>query len=180
MEKTLTLIITILLVASCGVCKHCPPTTETNVRDSVVVRYKDSTRITDVVNVRDSVIFVELPKESSSSVLPTMLPSHLETSIAESDAYVDSLGLHHTLTNKDGALEAHVPVTEHEHYEEHWHEKDSTFMHDVSQTQVQIKEVEKPLSCWKQAKLDSFWGLICALFISLVWIFRKPLLGIIK
>lgn len=180
MNSLLKILPACIILASCGVCKHCPSHTETNVRDSIVVRYKDSTRITDVVNARDSIIYVELPKESSSSVLPTMLPSHLETSLAESDAYVDSLGLHHTLTNKDGSLEAHVPVTEHEHYEEHWHEKDSTSMHDASQTQVQIKEVEKPLSRWKQAKLDSFWGLICALFICLAWIFRKPLLGIIK
>ena len=45
-----------------------------------------------------------------------------------------------------------------------------------------IKEVkvEKPLSWFKRAKLAAFWWLLAALGGCLVWIFRKPLMGVIK
>lgn len=172
MYKVATLIITIVLLASCGICRHCPCKGSVSVRDSVAIHWKDSVRIKDSLVVRDSVFAVPLPTESSSSVIPTILPSHLETSIAESDAFVDSLGLHHTLKNKDGSLEAHVPVTEHHHYEEHYQQKNSTATH----SEIKPIEVEKELTWWQTFRIKAFWWLILALVVTNI----KSILKLLK
>lgn len=43
-----------------------------------------------------------------------------------------------------------------------------------------IVEMEKPLAKSKQLKMDAFWWLIGALALCLLWIFRKPILKLIK
>ena len=49
-----------------------------------------------------------IPLESHTIVTPTK-KSHLETSLAESDAEIDSLGLlHHTLTNKKDSIKTKI------------------------------------------------------------------------
>lgn len=44
-----------------------------------------------------------------------------------------------------------------------------------------IKEVQvaKPLSWWQNLKIRAFWGLLGAVLLLLLWIFRKPLLKLI-
>jgi len=63
-------------------------------------------------------------------------------------------------------------------YKDRW--RDSISIREVHDTTLVNKEVEKPLSRYKQAKLDCFWWLICGLFVCLGWIFRKPILKLIK
>ena len=41
-------------------------------------------------------------------------------------------------------------------------------------------KVEKPLSWWQKAKIGAFWWLLAALAVALVYIFRKPILKLIK
>ena len=49
-----------------------------------------------------------LPLESHTIITPTK-KSHLETSVAESDAEIDSLGLlHHTLVNKKDSIKTKI------------------------------------------------------------------------
>jgi len=145
-------------------------------RDSVAVRYIDSLRVKDSLRIRDSLFLVPIPVEGSQNIFPSFMPSHLETSLAESDAYVDSLGLHHSLRNKDTSIGVHVPVTEHVVHEEHTAQKDSI------RTEYTIKEVEveKPLTKCQTAKIGAFWYLCGALALCLLWIFRKPLLKLLK
>ena len=58
--------------------------------------------------VHTELISVALPLENHSIVTPTK-KSHLETSLAESDAEIDSLGLlHHTLVNKKDTLKTKI------------------------------------------------------------------------
>lgn len=58
--------------------------------------------------VRTELVSVALPLESHTIVTPTK-KSHLETSVAESDAEIDSLGmLHHTLTNKKDSIKTKI------------------------------------------------------------------------
>jgi len=53
----------------------------------------------------DSMSRVSLPQEASANVLPAEQQSHLYTSLAVSDAWIDSIGnLRHTLSNKDSAI----------------------------------------------------------------------------
>ena len=62
----------------------------------------------DSLVIHTELISVALPLESHSIVTPTK-KSHLETSVAESDAEIDSLGmLHHTLVNKKDSIKTKI------------------------------------------------------------------------
>ena len=62
----------------------------------------------DSLIVRTELVSIAIPLESHSIVTPTK-KSHLETSLAESDASIDSLGLlHHTLVNKKDSLKSKI------------------------------------------------------------------------
>ena len=143
-----------------------------NIRDSVAVHYKDSTIYKDSLRIRDSLMYVPIPVEGSQNIFPPFLPSHLETSLAESDAFVDSLGLHHSLKNKKGEIGVHVPVTEHTVHEEHTSQKDSV---RVEYVEVPV-EVEKELSGWQAFQLKSWWLLSFVAFA----LFSKLILKILK
>lgn len=56
---------------------------------------------------------------------------------------------------------------------------DTVAVHD-SVAVERVKEVEKPLSAWKKVRLGAFWWLLAALAGCLAWIFRKPLVKLIK
>ena len=88
------LIIVILAFYGCSTPKLLPST-------NVKIIAKDS------LVVRTELISVALPLESHSII--TKSKSHLETSVAESDAEIDSLGLlHHTLVNKKDSLKSKI------------------------------------------------------------------------
>ena len=62
----------------------------------------------DSLIVHTELVSAALPLESHTIVTPTK-KSHLETSVAESDASIDSLGmLHHTLTNKKDSIKTKI------------------------------------------------------------------------
>lgn len=50
----------------------------------------------------------------------------------------------------------------------------------VAVERVKEVEVEKPLSVGQSLKIRAFWWLFAGLIISAAWIFRKPILAIIK
>ena len=151
------------MLVSCGTPGHLP-TSQTNIKDSTVVNVRDS------VVIRDSLVLVPMPVESSQNLLPEYVPSHLESSVAESDAWVDSLGLHHTLKNKDKPIEVHVPVTE------HIVTTDTTQSQETATNNTEYVEVEKELSWWQKFRIGAFWWLcggIALLSLILVFAFRK-------
>jgi hypothetical protein len=170
-----------LLVTSCGTAGKIPPKDETVTTDSTAVHQKDSVHIKDEVTVRDSLMNIPIPTEQSTANNQLLQPSHLETSIAESDAWVDSTGLHHTLRNKsDSSLQANVPITEHNHTEEHFHEQDSTAVSTSNHSHIEYIEVEKKLTWWQDFRIKAFWPLALSLLLCLLYIFRKPLLKLAK
>ena len=62
----------------------------------------------DSLYINTKLVSVALPLESHTIVTPTK-KSHLETSLAESDAEIDSLGLlHHTLVNKKDSIKTKI------------------------------------------------------------------------
>lgn len=81
-----------LLITGCG-STHRAARIQT--MQEVIITH-DST----IVTYRDSVTII--PVETSMNV--GIDSSHLETSLAVSDAWTDSLGLHHRIGNKPGAL----------------------------------------------------------------------------
>ena len=61
----------------------------------------------DSLIVKTELVSIALPLESHSIIAKKK--SHLETSLAESDAEIDSLGLlHHTLVNKKDSLKSKI------------------------------------------------------------------------
>ena len=61
----------------------------------------------DSLIVRTELVSIALPLESHSIIAKKK--SHLETSVAESDAEIDSLGmLHHTLANKKDSIKTKI------------------------------------------------------------------------
>ena len=62
----------------------------------------------DSLVINTKLVSAAIPLESHTIVTPTK-KSHLETSVAESDASIDSLGLlHHTLVNKKDSLRSKI------------------------------------------------------------------------
>lgn len=151
--RTLPLIAVCLLATSCGVCKR--PQAETITRDSVVIVKKDS------LVLRDSVVFVELPKESQA-VETFSDSSHLETSLATSDAIVRDGLLKHTLENKLKRYE--VPIQVPERYI--ISEASSSYNRVIRE----VVEVEKELTWWQKFRMSV--GSI-ALIVAAAWIAFK-------
>lgn len=144
----------VLLVAAVGCCGLRQLPVQTSVRDSVAVTYKDST----VIRYVD--VELSVPVESSRAVVPDS--SHLETSIAVSDASVDSLGhLHHSLSNKPGKLTAKAPIVE------HIIEKEETRTSEEQKTVTEY--IEKPLTPWQTFRLRAFWWLLGMVVLWIAW-----------
>lgn len=158
------LIASLLALAGCGAGKHLP--TEVH-KDSTVVNYVDST----VVSIRDSVVLVTIPAESSSAAFPADYRSHVETSIAESDAWVEDGTLHHTIRNKSHEkLPAVVPVTTVARVirdESH---------HDGLVQRTVVKEVEKKLTGWQRFRIGAFFWLLALAAVG--W--RRELWALVK
>ena len=113
MKKLLCILLSALLgLSGCGVLR-CPKP-ELQVKDSLVLHIKDS------LAIRYIPVEVPVPVEVVREIIPSSDSSHLETSVARSDAFIDSTGhLHHTLENKaDSSLHVDVPVEEHFHTEQ--------------------------------------------------------------
>ena len=63
-------------------------------------------------------------------------------------------------------------------YRDRW--RDSIQKTEVHDTTMVEKLVEKELSPVQKAKINSFWWLLLGLSGCLVWIFRKPIIALIK
>lgn len=135
MERIKRLIVVVLLLffASCGAQKNLPPT-ETQ-KDSVTIIVKE------VVKYRDSLIYVEVPVEVEKVIMAATDTSHLETSLAVSEAWVTDGKLNHTLAHKKTKIEKEVVIPE-------THTQTSTEKVESSE-RVEYVEVEAELSSWQ-------------------------------
>lgn len=128
-------------------------------------------RIVTEVEYRDRIVHdtarVEIPYEVEKIVTRDTV-SHLENSFAKSDAVVSGGFLSHSLESKPQYIRVPVEV----------HVTDTLIRE--SEIRTEIKEVEKPLSKWKSLKLVAFWWLVTAVAALLLWVFRKPVLKLIK
>lgn len=157
---TLVSLSLVLVVATgCGCHRHLP--IQQVQRDSVVLRIRDS------IAVRYVTVEVELPVESHRVVSSDS--SHLETSLAISDSFIDSLGhLHHSLENKPGKLQKEIPV------EEHFHSSESE--HEHQDVQTITVEVERQLTWWQK-----FWisaGKVLSSILGAILIFYAGKFGL--
>lgn len=145
-----TLLVTMLMLMSCGTMKH-QPTTTTN----VVTVVKDS------LIVRTDTLVIPVPVESHSSV--AYQHSRLETSVAWSEAEVDTLGLlHHQIENKPTALKKEVVyldrvVTEY---------RDSIVTKEVP-VEVEVIKTKTPRWAWRLVVFDALVALVFGAYLYL-------------
>ena len=65
-------------------------------------------------------------------------------------------------------------------YRDRWRDSIRVVRDSVAVETIKEVKVEQPLSWWKRAKLGAFWWVLGALVAALAWIFRKPLLTLLK
>lgn len=142
----------LLALTSCGAAA-----TLTEQRDSLVVHVRDS------VVYRDSVIYVPVPEGGDKAKLPDTDVSFLQTSVAESEAYVKDGVLHHSLRNRSEAIiPIKVSIPERIHSEERGLTR--------YLKEVQRIEVEKELSRWQRFLQSVGWS---ALIAGALWLAMK-------
>ena len=143
-------------IASCGSIKQVAITdkTETILRDSLIL--KDSTRYID------SIIYVNVPREKVMDIISSIDTSYLETSVAESIAYIDtnSLMIIHSLENKDTVLKERIV------YKDRYITKTQMVYRDS----VQIKEVPVEVVVEKTVYPKTYWWLL-GFFVIVVGVF---------
>lgn len=113
----------------------------------------------DSLYINTELISVAIPLESHSIVAPTK-KSHLETSVATSDASIDSLGLlHHTLVNKKDSIKTKIQYIDKIVY------RDSIEIREVP------VEVEKPVPYvpkFYQFTFILFWIFVLSVIVKLL------------
>ena len=124
----------ILALASCGTQR----VQLESAKDSVSVIIKES------VIYKDTTIYVEVPKESDKVMLPSSDTSHLETSIAISEAWLLDGKLNHTLVNKSS-----VSLSKDVELPNYITSKET----DHKEVIVQKVEVEKELNKWQSFRM---------------------------
>ena len=130
----LTLTIAMLMFTACGAVKHQPTTntqTTTIIRDSVAIH-------TDTVKV-------EIPVERYVDVVPAYDTLRLETTLAKSEAFVDTLThtLKGKLEHKPGALTTDVKYVERVRVEY----RDSLVTKEIP-VEVEVVRQVVPRWCW--------------------------------
>lgn len=164
------LFVAILLLIMCMLFSSCSPKViRETVTETVVERH-------DSLVYKDSLIYVPIPAESQTNVVLPKDTSKVETSFAESKAWVDTTGLlHHTIQNKrrDWGVQIKYP-------ERTIVSKATTTSHDKI---IVEKKVEKELNWWQKFRLWAFLPLLLACGFAyrktLIPLFTK-LLNLIK
>lgn len=151
--------ILLLAIMACAGCGPVKVVTEFQ-RDSVMVFVRDS------VLVRDTIVMADIPAESGANVLPDSDTSFLQTSLAESKAYIESGRLYHTLRNKSEML---LPVKVQYIDRVRSEKKDSIGWRQI----VETVEVEKQLSRWQNFVMALGYAVLIAGLAWLVWKLAK-------
>lgn len=140
------------LVVSCAA-----PKVVLEQRDSTVIHIKDSIRF------RDSLVLVPVPEGGDKAKLPDTDTSFLQTSVAESEAFVKDGVLHHSLRNRSEAvIPIRITIPERIRTEERGLTR--------YLKQVERIEAEKELSRWQRFLQGLGWTALIAVFL---WIVNK-------
>ncbi|MBD5204531.1 MAG: hypothetical protein HDS82_06680 [Bacteroidales bacterium] len=172
--KALTSILIILALGltACKTSKSALPSTP------VIVTNTDSVRTEYIETVRIDTVVVEvaIPEESLSQVIKDST-SHVETSLAESDAWINVDGtLGHSIRNKPQKMQAEVSVP----VKETQSNNTSNSVREIPVPYPEPVYVERSPSTWEMIRLEAFWYLVGMLGIAIVWIFRIPIISAIR
>lgn len=116
----------------------------------------------DSLVVHTELVSVAIPNESHSII--TKKKSHLETSVATSDAEIDSLGmLHHTLANKKDSIKTKIQYVDKIVY------RDSV---EVREVPVEVKVPVRYIPKFYQFTFILFWIFILFIVVKIIRKFR--------
>lgn len=173
--KRIFSLITLLAVILLSGCRTAKPT---NPSPPVIVTNTDSVRTEYIETVRIDTVTVEipLPVESVKQVVQDST-SHLETSLAFSDAWLNPDGtLGHSINNKEQKLKADVPIP----VKDTQINNTSASVHEIPVPYPEPVYVERDFTRWESFRLGAFWYLVVLSGVSLIFAFRKQLLYIRK
>lgn len=112
----------------------------------------------DSLVIHTELVSVAIPLESHSII--TKKKSHLETSVAESDASIDSLGmLHHTLVNKKDSIKTKIQYVDKISY------RDSI---EVKEVPVEVPVPVRYIPKFYQFTFMLFWLIVIFIIIKLL------------
>ena len=112
----------------------------------------------DSLVVHTELVSVAIPNESHSII--TKSKSHLETSVATSDASIDSLGmLHHTLTNKKDSIKTKIQYIDRISY------RDSI---EVKEVPVEVPVPVRYIPKFHQFTFVLFWIFVLFIVVKLL------------
>lgn len=134
-----------------------------------VIEYRDSVRVEIRERIVHDTVTFEVPVIKEKNVTRDTT-SHLENDWAKSDASLIDGFLEHSLETKGRTVYVPVAVPVH----------DTIYVEKEAVETIITKEVEKPLTLWQKARLRAFWWLLAGFVACLFWIFRKPMLRILK
>lgn len=114
----------------------------------------------DSLIVQTKLVSVAIPNESHSII--TKSKSHLETSVAKSDASIDSLGmLHHTLVNKKDSIRTKIQYVDKIVY------RDSIVTKEVP-VEVEVKVPVRYIPKFYQFTFILFWIFVLFIVVKLL------------
>ena len=124
---------------------------------------------------------------ASLSALPGCSPKIIERVVYQRDTTIvnhrDSVFYHDSVYVKEYVKGDTVYVEKYKDrylYKDKWHDRYIyKEFHDTTTVTVE-KKVEKELTAGQKMKINSFWWLLAGLAAALVWIFRKPIINLIK
>lgn len=154
------LIAVAIIVAMIVSFSGCSPKIAENISEHTSVEKKDSTYY------RDTTIYVPIPLENGQVITRANEKARAETSIAEAEAFVDTLGfLHLDIRNKPVHLSAVVAIPHRSIWVNTTAKKE--------QLKQLVVHVEKPLNWWQKFRINSFWWLLAAVIVLVAWCTRK-------
>lgn len=158
----------ILAMTSCGTSKAVQENSYTETK-------KDSVHVEVQTRIVYDTVLVELPVEREKNVTPDD-SSHLENSVALSDACIRDGRLVHTLETKQAKIPVpvSVPVSD--------TTKTSTSIIETEKREVehQIEYIEKDLSWWQRTQIYGFWCMLMIAILSFAWRYRNKIIPLIR
>ena len=160
MKRLIYIFLLVPLMYGCAPCRHL----STNIKDSVRIEYR-----TRVEYVPDTV-FVEIPQQSEK-ITTRDTTSHLENDYAQTDARINGDGtLFHSLATKP--QKKPVPVERPIEY------RDSIVY--INKNTTVPYPVERELTKWEAISIEYFKWVLPLFALALMWIFRKPVMALIR
>ena len=152
MSNYTKIFLTCLILAFYGLISGCSSPRYIPASSNIKIIAKDSL----VINTK--LVSVAIPNESHSII--TKSKSHLETSVAESDASIDSLGLlHHTLTNKKDSIKTKIQYVDRISY------RDSI---EIKEVPVEVPVPVRYIPKFHQFTFALFWIFILFVIVKLL------------